>query len=244
MPNRAIRVRSLSKRYTLKQSDKSAPPNLWALRDVTFDVPHGAVVGVMGSNGSGKTTLLRILSRITCPTEGRAEITGRLGTVLDMGAGFHGELSGRENVFLNGAVLGMRKTEIARNFDAIVAFAELERFLETPLKRYSTGMCVRLAFAIAAHTESDILLVDEVLSVADHSFQTKCLNKILDAAHEGRTVILVSHDLDFIRQFCTRGIVLERGRVVCDASAPTAVDYCVARHGRPSQNELCMAEPA
>jgi lipopolysaccharide transport system ATP-binding protein len=199
-------------------------------------------VGIMGSNGSGKTTLLRILSRITWPTEGQAKITGRVGTVLDMGAGFHGELSGRENIYLYGAVLGMSKSEIARNFDAIVAFAELEPFLETPLKRFSTGMCVRLAFAVASHTESDILLVDEVLAAADDSFRTRCLLKVLAAAREGRTVIMVSHDMDFIRQFCTRGIVFERGRMLCDTSAFAAVEYSVAHHSLPDRNEIQVAE--
>lgn len=188
----------------------------WALDDVTFDVRQGEVVGIIGRNGAGKSTLLKILSRITEPTRGRAEIYGRVGALLEVGTGFHAELTGRENIFLSGAILGMRKTEIARQFDAIVDFAEVEQFIDTPIKRYSSGMYMRLAFAVAAHLEPEILLVDEVLAVGDAAFQKKCLGKMEDVAGQGRTVFFVSHNTQAVRQLCTRGILLEKGRVVAD----------------------------
>lgn len=188
----------------------------WALEDVSFDVRQGEVVGIIGRNGAGKSTLLKLLSRITQPTRGRAEIYGRIGALLEVGTGFHPELTGRENIFLSGAILGMRKTEIARQFDAIVDFAEVEQFIDTPIKRYSSGMYTRLAFAVAAHLEPEILLVDEVLAVGDASFQKKCLGKMEDVAGEGRTVFFVSHNTQAVRQLCTRGILLEHGRVIAD----------------------------
>src|SRR5271168_4432708 len=177
---------------------------LWALRDVSFDVQQGEVVGLIGRNGAGKTTLLKILSRITKPTAGSAEIHGRVGSLLEVGTGFHPELTGRENVYLSGAILGMGKTEINRKFDEIVAFAGVERFIDTPLKHFSTGMQMRLAFAVAAHLEPDILFVDEVLAVGDLEFQKKCLGKMQDVSKSGRTIIFVSHQMNQIRRLCER----------------------------------------
>ncbi|HZJ00720.1 MAG TPA: ABC transporter ATP-binding protein [Gemmatimonadaceae bacterium] len=188
----------------------------WALEDVSFEVKEGEVVGIIGRNGAGKSTLLKILSRITEPTRGRAEIFGRVGALLEVGTGFHPELTGRENIFLSGAILGMRKSEIARQFDAIVDFAEVEQFIDTPTKRYSSGMYTRLAFAVAAHLEPEILLVDEVLAVGDAAFQKKCLGKMEEVSGEGRTVFFVSHNTQAVRQLCTRGILLEHGRVAAD----------------------------
>ena len=187
---------------------------IWALRDVSFEVGHGEVVGIIGRNGAGKSTLLKVLSRITEPTAGRAEVHGRVGSLLEVGTGFHHELTGRENVYLNGAILGMRKAEIDRNFDEIVAFAELERFLDTPVKHYSSGMYMRLAFAVAAHLEPEILLVDEVLAVGDLAFQTKCLRKMQDVSVAGRTVLFVSHNMGAIQRLCPRSLLLDDGRVV------------------------------
>jgi lipopolysaccharide transport system ATP-binding protein len=175
--------------------ERSRPEKFWALRDISFEVAQGEVVGIIGGNGAGKSTLLKILSRITEPTEGRIEIHGRVGSLLEVGTGFHPELSGRENTFLNGAILGMTRQEIARKFDEIVAFAEVERFIDTPVKHYSSGMYLRLAFAVAAHLEPEILIVDEVLAVGDAAFQKKCLGKMGDVAREGRTVLFVSHNM-------------------------------------------------
>jgi lipopolysaccharide transport system ATP-binding protein len=186
---------------------------MWALRDVSFDVRHGEVVGLIGRNGAGKTTLLKILSRITRPTTGYAEIHGRVGSLLEVGTGFHPELTGRENVFLSGAILGMRKTEILRKFDEIVAFAGVERFIDTPLKHFSTGMQMRLAFAVAAHLEPEILLVDEVLAVGDIEFQKKCLGKMDDVTKTGRTIVFVSHQMNQIRRLCKRCIWIDHGGI-------------------------------
>jgi len=196
---------------------------VWALRDVSFEVERGDVVGIIGRNGAGKSTLLKILSRVTEPSAGRAHIRGRLGSLLEVGTGFHGELSGRENVYLNGAILGMRRAEINRRFDEIVSFAEVARFLDTPVKRYSTGMLVRLAFAVAAHLETEILLVDEVLAVGDVGFQRKCIGKMSDVAGEGRTVFFVSHNMATMQALCRRGLFLEAGRVHTDGSIVEAV---------------------
>jgi len=187
--------------------------HIWALKDVSFEIEKGEVVGIIGRNGAGKSTLLKILSRITSPTEGQAEIYGRVGSLLEVGTGFHPELTGRENVYLNGAILGMRKTEIDRKFDEIVAFAEVEKFIDTPVKHFSTGMYLRLAFAVAAHLQPEILLVDEVLAVGDVTFQKKCLGKIEDIAKGGRTVFFVSHQLNSIRKLCERCIWLDAGRI-------------------------------
>src|SRR5215213_9664531 len=198
----------------------SAPPatdnTIWALKDVSLEVGSGEVLGVIGHNGAGKSTLLKILSRITEPTEGRVEVHGRVGSLLEVGTGFHPELTGRENIYLNGAILGMKRSEIARRFDEMVAFAEVERFIDTPVKRYSSGMYLRLAFAVAAHLEPEILLVDEVLAVGDLEFQAKCLGKMGAVAREGRTVFFVSHNTQAVRQLCSRAILLEHGRVSAD----------------------------
>lgn len=188
-------------------------PVFQALTDVTFDVAQGETVGIIGRNGAGKSTLLKILSRITAPSTGRVELYGRTGALLEVGTGFHPELTGRENVYLNGAILGMRRAEITRKFDEIVAFADIDRFIDTPVKRYSSGMAVRLAFAVAAHLEPEILIVDEVLAVGDTMFQRKCLGKMSDVAREGRTVVFVSHDLTAVQVLCQTAIRLHRGRV-------------------------------
>jgi len=196
--------------------------DIWALKDVSFEVNRGEIIGIIGRNGAGKTTLLKILSRITKPTEGYIKIYGRVGSLLEVGTGFHPELTGRENVYLNAAILGMRRAEIESRFEGIVAFAEIEKFLDTPVKFYSSGMYVRLAFAVAAHLEPEILLVDEVLSVGDASFQKKCLGKMSTVAGEGRTVLFVSHDMAAIQLLCRRVVLLEDGRVVADG-APLAI---------------------
>jgi lipopolysaccharide transport system ATP-binding protein len=208
-----------------ERSFREASEILWALRNVSFEVKRGEVVGIIGRNGAGKSTLLRILSRITEPTEGWAEIHGRVGSLLEVGTGFHGELTGRENIYLSGALLGMKKAEIDRKFDEIVAFAEIEKFLDTPVKRYSSGMYLRLAFAVAAHLEPEILLVDEVLAVGDNSFQKKCLNKMQDVGKEGRTVLFVSHNLPAITRLCPRTLLLQGGRLTMDGPSPKVVHY-------------------
>jgi lipopolysaccharide transport system ATP-binding protein len=200
----------------------------WALRDISFDVRRGEVVGVIGRNGAGKSTLLKTLSRITEPTEGYAEIHGRVGSLLEVGSGFHPELTGRENIYLNGAILGMKKEEIRRKFDEIVAFAEMEKFLDTPVKRYSSGMYMRLAFSVAAHLDPEILVVDEVLAVGDSAFQKKCLGKMGEAAHQNRTILFVSHNMPAVLNLCSRVIVLEGGRIVADETAPNAVERYLA----------------
>ncbi|RME46122.1 MAG: ABC transporter ATP-binding protein [Caldilineae bacterium] len=196
----------------------------WALRDVNFEIEHGEVVGVIGRNGAGKSTLLKILSRITEPTSGRAELYGRVGSLLEVGTGFHPELTGRENIFLNGAILGMKRAEIQRKFDEIVAFAEIGKFIDTPVKHYSSGMYVRLAFSVAAHLEPEILLVDEVLAVGDIAFQKKCLGKMGDVAQEGRTVLFVSHNMGLVQSLCRRGILLRSGEIATDAPVTEAVN--------------------
>ncbi len=196
----------------------------WALRDISFDVEPGEVVGIIGRNGAGKSTLLKILSRITEPTEGEARIRGRVGSLLEVGTGFHPELSGRENIFLNGSILGMRRADIARRFDEIVAFAEIERFLDTPVKRYSSGMYVRLAFAVAAHLEPEVLIIDEVLAVGDAVFQKRCLGKMHEVGTEhGRTVLFVSHNMIAVQRLCSRVVWLDGGRVVRDGPAGSVV---------------------
>jgi lipopolysaccharide transport system ATP-binding protein len=196
---------------------------IWAVKDVSFEVRHGEVVGVIGRNGAGKSTLLKVLSRITEPTAGFGEIHGRVGSLLEVGTGFHPELTGRENIFLNGAILGMRRAEIKGKFDQIVAFAEVEKFIDTPVKHYSSGMYLRLAFAVAAHLEPEILLVDEVLAVGDASFQRKCLNKMQDVGQQGRTVLFVSHNMPAITRLCERTILLDEGRVLQDGPSQQVV---------------------
>ena len=197
---------------------------IWALKDISFEVEPGEVVGVIGRNGAGKTTLLRILSRITEPTEGSAKVRGRVAALLNVGTGFHPELTGRDNIYLNGAILGMGKAEINRKFDEIVAFSEVEKFIDTPVKRYSSGMQLRLAFAVAAHLEPDILVVDEVLAVGDHAFQQKCLGKMENVAGQGRTVLYVSHRLDTVAALCSRCILLENGRISTDGDTRAVID--------------------
>jgi lipopolysaccharide transport system ATP-binding protein len=235
-----VRARGLSKRYTIARhhdtlagallaaaaqpsrtvrdwcSGRRSRDDLLALDDVSFDIEAGEIVGIVGRNGAGKSTLLKVLSRITQPTSGYVDLTGRAGAILDVGTGFHDDLTGRDNTYLNGAILGMRKADIDRRFDEIVAFAGVERFIDTPVKFYSSGMYMRLAFAVAAHLEPDILLVDEVLAVGDQEFQRRCLGKMQDVTGEGRTVVFVSHNMAAIRALCPRAILLDRGRVKAD----------------------------
>ena len=202
---------------------------IWALKDISFEVKRGEVVGIIGRNGAGKSTLLKILSRITEPTEGYAEIHGRVGSLLEVGTGFHQELTGRENIYLNGAILGMKRAEIERKFDEIVAFSEVEKFIDTPVKHYSSGMYLRLAFAVAAHLEPEILLVDEVLAVGDAAFQKKCIGKMGNVAQEGRTVLFVSHNMGAITQLCGRALWLEEGRLkLTGASSDVVASYLSA----------------
>lgn len=247
MANPAIRVEHLSKLYTIgaaqprhdtlrdwiaygmngffRRNGKldDIASCFWALQDVSFEIEPGEVVGVIGRNGAGKSTLLKILSRITEPTAGFAEVHGRVGSLLEVGTGFHHELTGRENIYLNGAILGMKKAEIERKFDEIVAFAELEKFIDTPVKHYSSGMYMRLAFAVAAHLEPEILLVDEVLAVGDAAFQRKCLGKMSDVAREGRTVLFVSHNMGSIANLCARVLWLENGAIRFTGNAATVI---------------------
>jgi homopolymeric O-antigen transport system ATP-binding protein len=247
MSNIAIHVENLSKKYeitigtyrhdtlrdqishafrSLFQANGRARPHretFWALKDVSFEVEPGEVLGIIGRNGAGKSTLLKILSRITRPTEGRANIYGRIGSLLEVGAGFHSELTGRENIYLNGAILGMKKAEIDRKFDQILDFSGVEKFVDAPVKRYSSGMYVRLAFAVAAHLEPEILIIDEVLSVGDADFNKKCLKKMENVRQEGRTVIFVSHSMPAITRLCQRAILLDRGSVLADGPSHKVV---------------------
>lgn len=252
MSDIAIRVENVSKRYCMAQQPsadrfsevmqgwgrsllaaaprfRNAAPaaeqdSFWALRDVSFDIRQGEVVGIIGRNGAGKSTLLKLLSRITEPTSGRIGMRGRVGSLLEVGTGFHPDLTGRENIYLNGAMLGMRRGEIQRKFDEIVAFAEIDRFLDTPVKRYSSGMYVRLGFAVAAHLEPEILIVDEVLAVGDAAFQKKCLGKMRDVAQGGQTVLFVTHNMTAARSFCSSVILLDHGEVVFRGDASEGTD--------------------
>jgi lipopolysaccharide transport system ATP-binding protein len=229
----ALRVQGIEKQFTIRHKDHdhitlaqaalhrlahprgaSNKETFWALKDISFDVPRGEVLGIIGRNGAGKSTLLKILSKITPPTKGRIDVYGRVGSLLEVGTGFNPELTGRENIYLNGAILGMKRKEIDRQFDAIVDFSGVERFLDTPVKRYSSGMYVRLAFAVAAHLDTEILIVDEVLAVGDAEFQDRCLGKMDDAASSGRTVLLVSHNLDVVNRVCTKVAWLRSGHLV------------------------------
>jgi lipopolysaccharide transport system ATP-binding protein len=214
---------------SLWQRRDSGASFFWALRDVSFDVPRGSALGLIGANGAGKSTLLKILSRVTEPTAGQVQLRGRVGSLLEVGTGFHPELTGRENVLLNGAILGMKRAEILAKFDAIVAFAEIEPFIDTPVKHYSSGMYLRLAFAVAAHLEPEILLVDEVLAVGDASFQRRCLGKMNDVAREGRTVIFVSHNLQAIERLCSHAVMLEGGQVAAFGDTSTVVGQYLSR---------------
>lgn len=248
MSDQVVIVRDLSKRYrigekldrylTLRQTLSDNARNLvrrpsrrpatvvqdiWALKNVSFEISHGDVLGIIGRNGAGKTTMLRILSRITEPTSGHAAVRGRLGSLLEVGTGFHPELTGRENTFLNGAILGMDRSTIKRRFDEIIAFAEIEDFVDTPVKRYSSGMYLRLAFSVAAHLEPDVLVVDEVLAVGDAAFQQRCIGRMNEVAHEGRTVLFVSHNMTAVAHLCTLGMVLDRGRCTFFGSASDAI---------------------
>ena len=201
---------------------------IWALRDISFEVAPGEVLGIIGPNGAGKSTLLKVISRITEPTTGSVLLYGRVGSLLEIGTGFHPELSGRENVFLSGTILGMRRREVAHKFDAIVAFAEVERFLDTPIKRYSSGMYLRLAFAVAAHLNPEILLVDEVLAVGDAAFQKKCLGKMGDVAREGRTVLFVSHNMAAVEALCSRCLLIQGGRIEADGTPQAVIEHYLA----------------
>lgn len=230
--------------FTRRQESSFANGNpygdttLAALKDVTFEIQRGQVVGILGRNGAGKSTLLKILSRIIEPTTGAADIYGRTGSLLEVATGFHPELTGRENIFLNGAIMGMKRREVARKFDEIVAFAEIEKFIDTPVKRYSSGMYTRLAFAVAAHLESEILLVDEVLAVGDAAFQKKCLGKMGDVAREGRTILFVSHNMAAIQSLCTQGLVLHNGQNVLMDTAERAIDFYLRLGQDPRANNL------
>jgi lipopolysaccharide transport system ATP-binding protein len=220
-----LRIAAALVRGNATDADTVAPVgSFWALKDISFDVQQGEVIGVIGRNGAGKSTLLKILSRITKPTEGYAEIHGRVGSLLEVGTGFHPELSGRENIYLNGTILGMRRREIAHRFDEIVDFAEIEKFIDTPVKHYSSGMYTRLAFAVAAHLEPEILLIDEVLAVGDAAFQKKCLGKIGHVAKQGRTVFFVSHNMAAIVGLCPRTILLESGQIIGDGATGSIVE--------------------
>ena len=214
---------------------------IWSLKDVSFEVKQGEVVGIIGRNGAGKTTLLKVLSRITEPTEGRAILNGRVASLLAVGTGFHPELTGRENIYLNGAILGMKRAEIERKFDEIVAFAEIEKFMDTPVKHYSSGMYVRLAFAVAAHLEPEILLVDEVLAVGDAAFQKKCLGKMGDVAREGRTVLFVSHNMPAVEHLCSRAVLLNEGRLVADDKATRTISHYLQTASAYSNNGLAYS---
>ncbi|HMK08602.1 MAG TPA: ABC transporter ATP-binding protein [Anaerolineales bacterium] len=265
MNDHVIQVEGLGKRYRLGGTPggyqtlrdviatsfvrlgRRTPPEtaemIWAVRDISFDVERGQVLGIIGRNGAGKSTLLKLLSRVTEPTEGEARIHGRVGSLLEVGTGFHPELTGRENVYLNGAILGMKRLEIDRKFDEILHFAEVERFVDTPVKRYSSGMYLRLAFAVAAHLEPEILIVDEVLAVGDAEFQRKCLGKMTSVAQEGRTVLFVSHNMSAILRLTERCLVLDRGRIIHQGPTAEAVDYYMTS-GEVSTGERRWPEAA
>jgi len=229
---------SMSARRMLQRHHGQHEEEIWALRDISFDVHEGGVLGVIGRNGAGKSTLLKILTRITTPTSGRATIRGRVGSLLEVGTGFHPELTGRENVFLNGSVLGMKQREIQRKFSEIVEFAGVETFIDTPVKRYSSGMSVRLAFAVAAHLEPEILLVDEVLAVGDAEFQRRCLGRMEDMSDAGRTVLFVSHNMQAVTQLCDRALLLDHGQTVLDGPSNEVVaHYLQSGHGSGSSRE-------
>jgi lipopolysaccharide transport system ATP-binding protein len=267
MSNIAIRTENLGKRYRIGQiasygnlresltNALSAPfrrgraraesaniDYIWALKNISLEVEEGEVLGIIGRNGAGKTTLLKILTRVTTPTEGFAEVSGRVSSLLEVGTGFHPELTGRENVLLNGAILGMKKKEIDRKFDEIVAFSGVEKFMNTPLKRYSSGMQVRLAFAVAAHLEPDILLIDEVLAVGDYEFQQKCFGKMREVGKQGRTVLVVSHQLNNISSLCSRTMLLDKGQVVMSGETSKVIEHYVST-SRQSAGKVVWDDP-
>lgn len=222
-----------------KNAENTQPEAFWALQDVSFEVKQGEVIGIVGRNGAGKSTLLKVLSRITEPTSGFADVYGRIGSLLEVGTGFHPELTGRENIYLNGAILGMRRAEIQRKFDEIVAFSELEKFLDTPVKHYSSGMYTRLAFAVAVHLEPEILIVDEVLAVGDFDFQKKCLGKMKDVSKSGRTVLFVSHNTGAIRALCDRAIWLFEGQVKMDGTPATVLPNYLRQDAQLAERKWC-----
>jgi lipopolysaccharide transport system ATP-binding protein len=225
--------------WMLKKKPKDLNSDFWALKDINFKVNKGEIIGIIGRNGAGKSTLLKVLSRISEPTTGRIEINGRITSLLEVGTGFHPELSGRENVFLNGSILGMNKYEINQKFDEIVDFSGVEKFIDTPVKRYSSGMYVRLAFAVAAHLEAEVIVIDEVLAVGDSGFQQKCLGKMNNLAKSGRTILFVSHNMGTIQNLCTHGIVLDQGRVVCPKSeVGTSINYYLSQLRKISENDI------
>jgi lipopolysaccharide transport system ATP-binding protein len=223
--------------------DNSKVERIRALKRISFDVQPGAIIGIIGRNGAGKSTLLKILSRITEPTTGRIELYGRIGSLLEVGTGFHPELTGRENVFLNGAIIGMRKEEINRKFDEIVAFAEIERFIDTPVKHYSSGMYTRLAFAVAAHLEPEILIIDEVLSVGDLAFQKKCIGKMSEVAGQGRTVLFVSHNMEAIRKICDQALLLDQGEILSSGKTDSVINRYI-EYGVSSESVYHIPPPA
>ncbi|MCX6158536.1 MAG: ABC transporter ATP-binding protein [Ignavibacteriae bacterium] len=225
------------KRLVGRGNDEGEREEFWALKDVSFDVKEGERVGIIGRNGAGKSTMLKLLSRITEPTEGRISIRGRVASLLEVGTGFHPELSGRENIFLNGAILGMKREEIKKKFDEIVDFAEVEKFLDTPVKRYSSGMYVRLAFAVAAHLEPEILMVDEVLAVGDAEFQKKCIGKMNDVSKAGRTILFVSHNMGAIEQLCSRTVVLRQGEKIFDGETQEGINIYLRKNEKVFSNE-------
>lgn len=208
----------------LRRTYKPSTETIWALRDIDFEIGMGEVVGLIGHNGAGKSTLLKILSRITVPTTGRTEVRGRIGSLLEIGTGFHPDLTGRENIFLNGAIIGIGRSEIARKFDEIVAFSEIEKFIDTPVKWYSTGMSLRLAFSVAVHLDSEVLIMDEVLAVGDVSFQQKCLDKMNEIRNQGRTILFVSHSMAAVTRLCQRAILLDKGRMIADGPSDKVVN--------------------
>jgi lipopolysaccharide transport system ATP-binding protein len=231
-------IRSPGAWLTSRREAKLTQVDFWALRDVSLSINQGEVVGIIGRNGAGKSTLLKLLSRITVPTEGRFRINGRTGSLLEVGTGFHQELTGRENIFLNGAILGMAHAEIAKKFDQIVDFSEIEDFLDTPVKRYSSGMYIRLAFAVAAHLEPEVLIVDEVLAVGDAAFQKKCLGKMENFAQSGRTVLFVSHNMDAVRTLCQRAILFDGGKIQADGYVDRVVEDYFSRFSTSSGQQL------
>ncbi|MBL4884062.1 MAG: ABC transporter ATP-binding protein [Planctomycetaceae bacterium] len=229
---------------TKSNSDnENSSQEFWALKDVSFEVQPGEVLGIIGRNGAGKSTLLKILSRITRPTSGRIGTRGRVGSLLEVGTGFHPELTGRENVFLNGSILGMQRADIARKFDEIVAFAELGDFIDTPVKRYSSGMYARLAFSVAAHLEPEILIIDEVLAVGDAAFQKQCLGKMSDVANQGRTVLFVSHNMAAIKTLCQRALVLDKGRIASSGNVEDAINKYLGLHDSCAKVPVVKLEP-